>query len=87
MKNIELTYTNSAPLDAHPAAGLIKVACEFSSDISVCVNSRISNAKSILGLLSLGIKQGDHITISASGDDELEAAEAIAKFIESGIAE
>ena len=74
---------NQVGLDARPATFFIQKANEFKSSIWVEVEERRVNAKSLLGVLSLGIVKGTEITLIANGPDEEEAVEALATLLAS----
>ena len=69
------------------ATYFIQKANEFKSSIWVEVEDRKINAKSLLGVLSLGIVGGTTIRIIADGADEKEAVESLVELVESGFAE
>ena len=69
------------------ATYFIQKANEFKSSIWVEKDERRVNAKSLLGVLSLGIMGGTEIRIMAGGSDEEEAVEALVALVESGFAE
>ena len=83
----EVMVQNQVGLHARPATFFIQKANEFKSSIWVEKEERRANAKSLLGVLSLGIMGGTQIRIIAGGTDEQEAVEALAKLVESGFAE
>ena len=83
----EVTVTNQTGLYARPATFLIQKANEFRSTMMVEKAERKVNAKSLLGVLSLGITKGSTITISAEGPDETEAVNALCELIESNFGE
>jgi len=78
----EVTIKNSVGLHARPATFFIQKANSFRSSISVEREDRRVNAKSLLGVLSLGIVKGMEITLVADGPDEEEAIEALANLID-----
>jgi len=78
---------NNVGLHARPATFFIQKANSFKSNIWVEKDDRKVNAKSLLGVLSLGIAKGMSITIIADGSDEDEAANGLCTLIESGFAE
>ena len=80
----EITVTNQVGLYARPATFFIQKANEFKSGIWVEKDERRVNAKSLLGVLSLGIVKGTTITLIADGSDEKEAVEALAELVRSG---
>ena len=69
------------------ATYFIQKANEFRSSIWIEADDRKINAKSLLGVPSLGIMGGTNIRIIAGGNDEQEAVEALAKLVESGFAD
>lgn len=80
----ETTIGPEAGLHARPAARFVKTAKGFSSEIVVVKDGREANAKSSLKIMSLGAKQGQEITIRATGDDAEEAVEALVDAISQG---
>ncbi|MFZ7120958.1 MAG: HPr family phosphocarrier protein [Eubacteriaceae bacterium] len=72
---------NKSGLHARPASVLVRIANEFKSDIYIKKDSATVSAKSIMGVLVLGVSKGDEIIIQADGSDEVEALEAIVKMI------
>ena len=87
MYNKEVMVQNKVGLHARPATFFIQKANEFKSLITVEKEERRVNAKSLLGVLSLGIIGGTNITIRAEGIDEEAAVEALVKLVQSGFAE
>ncbi len=85
MKDIEVT--NQVGLHARPATFFIQKANEFKSSIWVEKEERRVNAKSLLGILSLGIVGGAKIRIIADGADEQLAVDGLVKLVEGGFAE
>ena len=83
----EVTVENQVGLHARPATFFIQKANEFKSSIWVEKEGRRVNAKSLLGVLSLGIVGGTTIRIIADGADEQAAVDGLIKLVESGFAE
>ncbi len=83
----EVTITNNIGLHARPATFFIQKANTFKSSIWIEKDERKVNAKSLLGVLSLGIAQGMKITIVADGSDEDAAVNGLIALIESGLVE
>ncbi len=79
--------TNRAGLHTRPAAMLVKVASQFSSDIYLERDGFSINAKSIIGVMTLAAEQGSTLGLSVEGPDETAAAEAIAALFASGFGE
>ena len=87
MYSKEVLVCNQVGLHARPATFFIQKANEFKSGIWVEKDDRRVNAKSLLGVLSLGITRGATITILAEGPDEEQAVNALVDLIGSNFAE
>lgn len=85
MINKNVTVQNQVGLHARPATFFIQKANEFKSSIWVVKDERKVNAKSLLGVLSLGITKGTEITLVADGPDEEEAADELIKLVSSDV--
>lgn len=83
----EVTIQNQVGLHARPATFFIQKANEFRSSIWVEKDERKVNAKSLLGVLSLGIVGGASFKIIADGPDEQEAVSALENLISTGFTE
>ena len=83
----DVTVQNQVGLHARPATFFIQKANEFKSSIWVEKEDRRVNAKSLLGVLSLGISKGTEITLIADGQDENDAVDALASLVESEFGE
>ena len=83
----ELTIKNEVGLHARPATYFIQKANEFKSGIWVEKEERRVNAKSLLGVLSLGIMQGTTITLITDGSDEQAAVESLSTLVENNFGE
>ena len=83
----EVSVKNQVGLHARPATFFIQKANEYKSSIWVEKEERRVNAKSLLGILSLGIVGGTTIRIIADGSDEQLAVDGLVKLVESGFAE
>lgn len=79
----EVVVQNQVGLHARPATFFIQKANEYKSTIWVSKDERKVNAKSLLGVLSLGITRGTSITIIADGADQQEAVDALVELISS----
>lgn len=84
-KNVILK--NETGLHARPASLFVKEASSFTSDIKIVKDGKEFNAKSIMGILSMGAAKGDTISIKADGKDEVEAVEVLAKLVDNGFNE
>ena len=83
----EVVVQNQVGLHARPATFFIQKANEFKSSIWIEKEERRVNAKSLLGILSLGIVGGTSIRIIADGSDEKEAVKALMDLVDSGFSE
>lgn len=83
----EVKVQNQVGLHARPATFFIQKANEFKASIWVEKDERRVNAKSLLGVLSLGILGGTDIRIIADGTDEQLAVDDLVKLVESGFSE
>ena len=83
----EITVQNQVGLHARPATFFIQKSNEYKSTIWISREERKVNAKSLLGVLSLGITKGTCISIIAEGVDEAEAVEGLIELIDSNFAE
>ena len=87
MMTQDVTIKNSVGLHARPATFFIQKANEYKASIWVEKDERRVNAKSLLGVLSLGIVGGTTIKIIADGNDEAAAVDGLVQLVESGFAE
>jgi phosphocarrier protein len=83
----EVLVQNQVGLHARPATFFIQKANEYKSSIWVEKEERRVNAKSLLGVLSLGIVGGTNIKIIADGSDEQEAVDGLIQLVQSGFSE
>ena len=83
----EVVIKNQVGLHARPATFFIQKANEFKSSIWIEKDDRRVNAKSLLGVLSLGIVKGTSINIIADGADEAEAIKTLSELIDSDFSE
>ncbi|MDR1734820.1 MAG: HPr family phosphocarrier protein [Oscillospiraceae bacterium] len=87
MYSKDVTVRNHVGLHARPATFFIQKANQFRSSIWVEREDRRVNAKSLLGILSLGIVGGNDIRILAGGPDEETAVEELTRLVNTGFAE
>jgi phosphocarrier protein len=83
----EVAINNEVGLHARPATFFIQKANEFKSSIWVEKDERRVNAKSLLGVLSLGITKGTVVTLMADGVDEKEAVDALCTLVSGNFGE
>ena len=87
MYSKDVMVQNQVGLHARPATFFIQKANEFRSSIWIEKEERRVNAKSLLGILSLGIVGGTDIKIIADGSDEQVAVNSLVELVESGFSE
>lgn len=78
-KSIKVQIPNG--LEARPVAVLVQVASQYESAVYVESEDKRVNAKSIMGMMTLGLAQGEDIVISAEGTDENEAMQGIEAYL------
>lgn len=83
----EVMVKNQVGLHAKPATFFIQKANEFKSSIWIEKEDRRVNAKSLLGILSLGIVGGTTVKVIADGADEKAAVDALIELVDSGFSE
>lgn len=79
----EITIKIPNGLEARPVALLVQVASQYECGIYVVSEEKRINAKSIMGMMSLGISTGETVTVIADGVDEEAAIENIEKYLNS----
>ncbi|HMQ32825.1 MAG TPA: HPr family phosphocarrier protein, partial [Chloroflexaceae bacterium] len=87
MQQLDLVITNSTGLHARPARVFVDVARQFQATIHVQHGAKRVNAKSLISVLTLGVAHGQRIQIDVSGDDEEQAASALALAVRGGLGE
>lgn len=83
-KAVEIKIQNG--LEARPVAMLVQVASRFDSSIYLESAGKKVNAKSIMGMMSLGLDAGETVTVTADGNDEAAAVNEIEHYLCSEIA-
>ncbi|WP_425539816.1 HPr family phosphocarrier protein [Microaceticoccus formicicus] len=78
----KVTLNNEIGLHARPASKFIRESIKYKSTIEVVKGEKIYNAKSIMGVLSMGAVKNDTIIIRANGDDEEEAVKNLVRLIQ-----
>ena len=82
-----LGIKNKDGLRARPAAMFVLIASNYSSQILIEKGNKMINAKSIMGVLSLGVQNGESIHLVVNGEDEAEAVDALAALVDSDFEE
>ncbi len=84
-KNIKIQIPTG--LEARPVAVFVQVASQFESSIYVEVGTKKVNAKSIMGMMTLGLDAGEDVLVSAAGSDEENAIAEIEKYLSAKVQE
>ena len=79
----KITIKIPSGLDARPAALLVQVASQYESSIYIECEEKKINAKSIMGMMSLGLAAGEEVVVSANGSDEEAAVKHIEEYLSS----
>lgn len=87
MEKVTVILTNESGLHARPASMFIKEVSKYKSEVSIIKDGQSYNAKSIIGILSMGASKGDTLTINAEGIDEKEVVTALEALVESNFGE
>ncbi|GAB6137830.1 HPr family phosphocarrier protein [Halanaerobaculum tunisiense] len=87
MKKQLVEVNNETGIHARPASMLVEEANNFDSDVAIIKDDKEVSAKSIMGIMSLGVNQSTEITIKAEGSDEEDAVAALVDLIEDGFGE
>ncbi len=77
----EMTVQLTGGMEARPIAVLVQVASQYDSTVYLQVGTRKVNAKSIMGMMSLGLDAGEKVTVIVDGTDEKEALADIEKYL------
>ena len=81
MREIKYTITDPLGIHARPAGLIVKMVAGFKSAITLDSGAKKADAKRIMAVMSLGIKQGQEITVTVEGEDEEAAAAAVEAFL------
>ena len=81
MTTRDVTIEITQGTDASPVAKCVQVASQFESKIYVEYETKRVNAKSIMGMMALGIVPGQTVKVSAEGEDETQAIDSIEKYL------
>lgn len=85
MREFRYVIKDSQGIHARPAGLLVKLVSTFSSKITIAKDAKEMDAKRLLGVMSLGVKKGDEISIKADGEDEDLAISEIEKFLKENL--
>ena len=79
-KTVEVSLQDG--LDTRPIAMLVQMASQFESTVYIEYDEKHVNAKSIMGMMTLALKNGDNVEVVTDGQDENDAAERIGQYLE-----
>jgi phosphocarrier protein len=85
MKEIKYVLKDPLGIHARPAGQMVRMAGKYKCDIQLGSSAKMVNAKRIIGVMALTLKQGDEVILTFSGEDEEEAAALIGKFLEENL--
>lgn len=85
MQEIKYTITDEMGIHARPAGLFVKEAAVFPCSVTIEKDGREVDAKRILGVMGLGVKCGQEITLRCDGEKEAEAIEALEKFLKENL--
>jgi phosphocarrier protein len=81
MKEIKYVLRDPLGIHARPAGQMVRMAGKYKCDIQIGSPAQMVNAKRIIGVMALTLKQGDEVILNFSGEDEEDAALVIGKFL------
>lgn len=85
MKNFMYTIKDQIGIHARPAGILVNEAKKYKSKITIRVNGKESDATKLLGLMTLGVKNGEEISVTIDGEDEEQALEGFKGILEANL--
>ncbi|MGN8799516.1 HPr family phosphocarrier protein [Candidatus Merdisoma sp. HCP28S3_D10] len=85
MKEFKYVVQDELGLHARPAGLLVKEAAKFKSAITLDSGAKKADAKRIMAVMSMGVKQGVEVTVTVDGEDEDAAFDAIKTFFETNL--
>lgn len=85
MQTFTYVIKDELGIHARPAALVVTQTKKFTSTITLETNGKTCSAKALMGIMALGVKQGQEVTVKIEGDDEVVAAEAMKAFFENNL--
>ena len=85
MKSFDYTITDEIGIHARPAGILAKKAKEYASRITITKGGKTAEAQKLMAVMSLGLKKGETVTVSAEGEDEEKAAADMETFFKENL--
>ncbi|WP_328793735.1 HPr family phosphocarrier protein [Heliomicrobium undosum] len=87
LTEIQLVLMNPTGLHARPASQFVQTAARFKSKVQIIAGSKRADGKSILNVMTMGLKKGADFTVSADGEDEAECLAALQALVEGNFGE
>ncbi len=81
MKEVKYIITDEIGIHARPAGLLVKAVSQYDCNVTIKRGEQEGNAKSIISIMTLGVKKGDEVTFLVDGTDEAEASETLRVFL------
>ncbi|MBE5921994.1 MAG: HPr family phosphocarrier protein [Lachnospiraceae bacterium] len=85
MKEFKYKITEPQGIHARPAGELIRIVKQFACTVTIAKDGKSADAKKIFGVMGLAAKQGDEITMTFEGVDEVEAQAAVEAFLKENL--
>ena len=85
MKEFKYVITDQEGIHARPAGELVKAAKAFECSIKLAKDGKSGDCKKIFGIMGLGVKKGNEVTLTVEGADEGAAGEAISKVMQANL--
>ncbi|MCL1862892.1 MAG: HPr family phosphocarrier protein [Defluviitaleaceae bacterium] len=85
MAQIKYVITDGLGIHARPAGLLVKCCEDFSCDIKIGTPLKMVDARRIMGVMGLGLKKGDELTMTFEGADAKEASQALTEFLKTNL--
>lgn len=85
MKQFSYVITDAQGIHARPAGTLVKEVKKYQSAVTIEKDGKVAKANGVLGVMSLGVKQGEEVTVKADGADEDAAIAALEAFFKANL--
>lgn len=85
MREFKYVITDPEGIHARPAGELVKAAKAFACSIKLTKDGKSGDCKKIFGIMGLGVKKGNEVTLTFEGDDEDAAYEAVSSFLQENL--
>lgn len=85
MKQFSYVITDAQGIHARPAGTLVKEVKKYESAVTIEKDGKVAKANGVLGVMSLGVKQGEEVTVKADGADEDAAIAALEAFFKANL--